>query len=294
MLFGGSKNTYDFLRNDVGARAAAQGGGFITMSDDPDLIFYNPAGLGTLTRSRVSFGFLKHLLDINSGYASYGTEVPNLGMIGVGVVYINYGEFDRTGEEGQDLGTFGAGDLVLNVGYGAHLNGDFTYGVGPKLIYSKIGEVNSTGGALDLGVQYIAIPNRLRLGASLLNLGTQFDLYANSRESLPIDFRFGMSLTPEHLPATITLSFQKVNERQEDVMEHFKAFSVGSEFIISPNLLIRAGYNNERRQELKVGSSSGLAGFSIGAGFVTDTYNLDYAYNSYGSIGALHRISLSL
>ena len=75
----------------------------------------------------------------------------------------------------------------------------------------------------------------------------------------------------------------------------FKAFSVGVEFILSPNVFLRAGYNNERRQDLKVGSGSGsgLAGFSIGTGIATGDYQFDYAFTSNGPVGAFHRFSLS-
>src|SRR5437867_3069862 len=144
-LFASGNGTYDFLRNDTSPRAAAMGGSYVTMMDDPTTIFYNPAGLGSLSRTRVSFGFFKHLLDINEGYASYGTEIPNLGFVGGGVEYINYGEFKRTGLEGQDLGTFGAGELALIAAYAGELRPDVHYGASMKFIYSSIAEVSSTG-----------------------------------------------------------------------------------------------------------------------------------------------------
>ena len=68
----GSGSTFDFLRTDVGARAGALGGSILTLTDDPNLVFYNPAGIATLSRRRVSFGYFKHLLDINSANVSWG------------------------------------------------------------------------------------------------------------------------------------------------------------------------------------------------------------------------------
>jgi hypothetical protein len=289
----GGKSTYDFLRNDVGARSAAMGGSFVAMTNDPNIIFYNPAGLGTVDGRKISVGFFKHLLDINAGYASVATEIPGLGHVGAGVVYTNYGEFKRTGEEGQDLGTFGAGEFALTAGYGGTLSPGLLYGANVTFIYSSIGEYNSSGAAVDLGVQYDAVPGRVRLAASILHLGTQFDPYGATNERLPLDVNIGAALTPEHLPATIMVHLHKLNEDYESVSDRFKAFSVGTEFTLSPNLFLRLGYNHERRQELKVGQSSGLAGFSIGGGIMTEMYGIDYAFNSYGTIGALHRISIA-
>jgi len=291
-LFSQGNSTYSFLRNDVGARAAALGGSFVTSTDDPNAIFYNPAGLGTLSSRKVSVGFFKHLLDVNSGSVSFGTEVPNLGFVGAGIVYINYGEFQRTGEEGQNLGTFSAGELALSAGYSGQLNPRLTYGASAKFIYSSIAETRSSAVALDLGVQHVAVPNRVVVGASLLNLGTQIDPYLITRESLPLDLKVGVSIYPEHLPATLMVDLHKLNEKQDNFGERLSQFSIGAEFTASPNVQIRMGYNNERRREFKIGQSSGLAGFSAGGGFSTGAYTVDYAFTSYGKIGSVHRISI--
>lgn len=286
-------STYNFLQIDVGARAAALGGAPVVMVDDPNAIFYNPAGLATLTQRRVSFGFFKHLLDVNAGHASFGTEIPNLGFVGAGVVYINYGEFMRTGEEGEDLGTFGAGELAVTAGYAGLLQPGLNYGVNAKFIYSSIAEAHSAAAAVDFGLQYVAIPDRITLGVSLLNLGSQFDPYVNTRENLPLDLRVGVALYPEHLPAALLLSLDRLNENQDSFGQRFRAFSVGVELAPGPNVHLRVGYNNGRRQDFKVLSSSGFAGLSIGGGINTEVYGVDYSYSSLGSIGAVHRISIT-
>jgi hypothetical protein len=287
------KSTYDFLRNDMGARSGALGGGQVLFIDDPTTIFSNPAGLATLTRTKFSVGFLKHLMDVNAGYAGFGTEIEGLGYVGAGIVYTNYGEFKRTTENADVIGTFGAGEFAATVGYGNELRSDLRFGVNAKLIYSSLADVSSAGAAVDLGVQYVVTPDRLSVGASLLNLGTQLNPYVTTRESLPLDFKVGAALSPEHLPATVLLNFHKLNEQQDNIIERLRAFSLGIEFQPDPSVNVRVGYNNERRRELKLGSSTGLAGFSAGIGFMTGNYALDYAYSSYGQIGGLHRISIT-
>src|SRR5262245_53791203 len=97
----GEGSTFNFLRTDVGARAGALGGSIAALTDDPNLVFYNPAGLATLSRRRVSLGYFKHLLDINSANLAWGDRVEGLGYLGAGALYMNYGDFEQTGEEGQ-------------------------------------------------------------------------------------------------------------------------------------------------------------------------------------------------
>jgi hypothetical protein len=293
-VFAQGNTVFDFLRNDAGARAAALGGSFLSASDDPNVIFYNPANLTTLTTKRLSIGFFKQLLDINSGYASFGMEVQDFGFVGAGIIYTNYGDFPRRGEEMQDLGTFSAGEFAMSIGYAGKYNPDLSYGTNLKIIYSSIAEYSSYAAAIDLGVNYIIMPGRLVGGASILNLGTQIDPYASTREELPFDCKIGVAIYPEHLPASILIDLHKLNESQDNFINHFKQFSVGVEFTASPNVQFRFGYNNEHRQEWRMNNSAGMAGFSIGGGFMTDVYVVDYAYNSMGKIGSLHRINIGL
>ena len=288
----GQVTTYEFFRNDMNPRAAALGGSFITSQDDPNAIFYNPAGLATLTTKRLSVGFFKHLLDINAGYASFGMEVDDFGFVGAGIVYVNYGTFKRTGEEGQYLGDFSAGEFALTLGYAGLLKPRLSYGVNAKLIYSSIAEISSSAAALDFGVEFVVVPDRFIVGAGILNLGTQLDPYYSTREKLPLDFKIGFSVFPEHFPGAIMVDWHKLNQTMDNFFERFKDFSVGVEFTASPNVQLRIGYNNEDRRELKIDQSAGMAGFSVGGGFSSDMYLIDYAFSSLGKIGALHRISV--
>ncbi len=91
--------TYNFLKLDIGARAAALGGSFITGKNDVNTIFYNPAALSTLTESQADIGFFKYLLDINSGNLAYSQKLAGSGYVGAGIRYVNYGSFDGRDEQ---------------------------------------------------------------------------------------------------------------------------------------------------------------------------------------------------
>ena len=291
---GESNGTYDFLRLDNGARSAALGGSFVSITDDPGIIFYNPAGLSTLASTRASFGYLKHLLDINSGYAAFGQQWGELGWIGAGVSYINYGSFKETDEVGNLLGTFHANELALLLGYSNVSYGSFHYGINLKFIYSAIADNRSDAIAGDIGGLYVIETEQITIGASLLNIGRQFKKYVSSREDLPLDLKVGMSKRLEHLPLLLNLDFHRLNDSADKFADRFRAFSIGGEFTLSEALRLRIGYNNERRRDLKIGTSAGLAGFSLGGGFAASTYKVDYAFSSLGTIGGLHRISLGI
>ena len=288
----GSGHTYDFLRADVGARPAALGGTFSAMANDPVMLFYNPAGVGAAGGKNLAFGYFKHLLDINSFNAGYAGDIEGFGTVAAGIVYIDYGTFDRTGEQGQNLGSFGAGELSASVGYAGYLLEGLRYGLGVKFIYSSIESYASSAAAVDIGLQYDAIPDRVVVAASLLHLGSQFDPFGVTREDLPLDLKIGAAITPEHLPAVLLIDFHRLTDASGSFGERLRAFSVGAEFTVSPHVMLRAGYNNARRQDLRLASGSGIAGFSVGAGITTGNYQFDYAFSSNGPVGAFHRISV--
>jgi hypothetical protein len=291
-LSAADNTVYSFLRNDASARAAALAGSFVSITNDPNTIFYNPGALSTLESPMGSIGFFKHLLDINAGYLSYGQLFEDVGYVGAGLIYTNYGSFDETDDLGNSLGTFHANDIALSVGYATTVGDQLHLGGAVKFIHSSIASFSSAGLAADIGVLYAIPDSRVTLGASLRNLGSQLSSYATTREDLPLDLSVGASIIPRGLPLLLNLNFHNLNESAESFANRFRAFTVGGEFTLSAVLQARIGYNNENRKDLKIGTSAELAGFSGGLGITIRQYTLDYSITSLGKIGSQHRVSV--
>ncbi len=287
------QNTYEFLRLDVSPRAAALAGSYVSNNDDPNVMFYNPAGINMLTNTPASFSFMKHLMDINSASLVISKEFESIGKFAAAVKYINYGEFTKADENGIKTGNFGAGDFALIVGYGNQLDSNFYYGANVKFIYSSIDEYSSSAVAVDLGLHYAFQESNWNFGFSVLNLGTQLSSYIDTFEDLPLDIRLGFSKQLENLPFKFYWSFNRLNEKQDDFFSRFKQISFGGEFKLGQSFRLRFGYDSEKRKELKIGTTAGLAGFSLGVGFSVSTYIIDYSFSSLGSIGSLHRFGVS-
>ncbi len=285
--------TYSFLRADVGARAAALAGSFVSVTNDPTAFLYNPASLATVDAHRGSAGFFKHLLDINSGYVSYTHQFENLGFFGAGVVYTNYGTFTETDEGGNERGTFGAGDIALAIGYGNEIQENLFLGGNVKFIYSSIAGYGSSAIAADAGVLFLIPESKVALGLSIRNAGTQLSSYLSTSEPLPLDVTVGGSIIPKGLPLLLNVSFHRLNDEGSEFINRFRSFSIGGEFTISRVVQLRIGFDNAVRKDLAVGTSADLAGFCAGLGITTGDYRIDYAISLLGKIGNLHRISLS-
>ena len=288
-----AQSAYEFLRLETSPRAAAVAGSFVANNDDPNVMFYNPAGINLLQGTPVSFSFLKHLEDVNSASIAASKDFEGIGKLAAAIQYISYGTFTKADAQGNNLGEFSAGDMALILGYGNQLDENFYYGANVKLIYSKISDVSSAAAAIDLGLHYAIPSSKWNFGFSVLNLGGQLSSYFDTKEELPLDIRVGFSKQLENLPLKFFWSFNKLNQKQDKFFNRFTQITFGGEFRLGQSLRLRFGYDNEKRKELKVSSSAGLAGFNLGVGFIVKGYNVDYAFSSLGFIGAMHRFGIS-
>ncbi len=288
-----SQSAFEFLKLDASARSASLGGAFTSNIDDPNVIFYNPASINYVEPDKISFGFLKHLLDVNSGYLSYTPQIKGIGKLGLGLIYTNYGDFEVLDESGYSQGQFTANDLGLILNYSDLIRNNLSYGVNVRLLYSSIHNLNSFAIAGDFGLIYYIPEKQFSAGLSVLNLGKQLDAYYTFKEKLPLDVRFGISKKLEHTPFRIYLEFVKLNEDKNSFFSRFNNFILGGEVFVSSALTLRFGFNNEKRKELKVGTTTGTEGFNIGMGLNISNYRFDYGLSSFGKIGSLHRINIT-
>ncbi len=288
---------YRFLHNDASARSAALAGAFVSMPEDPTALFYNPASVATLKESRISATFLKHVLDINSGFLSYNSTLEGLGDNGkfaVGVNYINYGSFDRADRNGVVSGTFGGYDLAVSGVYSNMLDSNLYYGVGIGLVANSLESSSSMAFTVDAGILYRLIAARTNIGLSVLHAGSQFSTLGGVRERLPLDIRLGVNHRLRGLPLLLNVSFQRLADEDESFFRRFENFSIGGELYLSTALQVRLGYDNQRRSGLAPESQRKLAGLSAGVGIlIKEKINVDYGISSLGNAGTLHRFSVS-
>ncbi len=289
-----SGSPFQFLRFNESARAAALGGAFVAMPDDPAALFFNPASLWTVEEEMVTTTYLKHVLDINSGLVSYSNHKENFGAYAASVTYTNYGGFDRADKSGQKSGTFGANDMSLNLSYANELDSNLFYGVTTKFIFSGLESFNSTALALDGGLLYQMPKIRTNIGASILHAGTQLSTFDEVSERLPLDIRIGANHRLRGLPLLLNFSFHHLADGTDNFFQRFENFSLGGEFSFGKSIQARIGYDNGVRRATTESSSRKLAGLSAGVGIITNFANIDYSISSFGAPAMLHRLSLGI
>ncbi len=278
---------YAFLRTPVGARPSAMAGSFVAMSEDPHCIYYNPAGVGNIQNRTATFGYLNHILDIQSFFGAY-VMPHSKGAYGLGVQYTSYGDFKRTNEFGQEQGSFGASNLVAYLSYAQLRGKNFMLGANVKYIRSELENFSSDAFAVDLGFIYHSpLFGNLDFGGGLFNAGSVISAFDVTKERLPLNAQFGVSKKLEHLPLRYSLAL--INYFDDNLV-----FRAGGEMNLATGLFLRLGYDTIGGDQ-KVGTDSDrFAGLSLGLGLEHQRYKIDYGISSFGEVGSLNRFSFGM
>jgi hypothetical protein len=286
--FAGSAGTtgFELFRVDGYARSAALGGSLIAVEGDLQALSSNPAGLAGFTRRAGGITYLKHVLDINLGNLSYAHPVEKIGVLGLGITYFDYGDFDKADENGQKLGEFGASDILLTASAARQLREDISGGVSVKYLSATIDDRSASAIALDAGTIYHTGYEGWDIGAGVYNVGTALSAFVKEKDPLPTTYKLGFSVPLEHLP--VHFSFGGSYTGEEGVEG-----AGGLEIKFAEQVFGRVGYNTLGIDQRTGSNDDALAGFSGGIGLKLKSISVDYALTSMGEIGYLNRFSIS-
>ena len=86
------------LRIPVGPRSTALGGTTVSDAYGPEALFWNPAGLATLSETDVYFTHLNYIADMNVNYFAVVTKAGSFGNIGFSAKMLDIGDVFVTTE----------------------------------------------------------------------------------------------------------------------------------------------------------------------------------------------------
>ncbi len=312
----GGSSTYDFLNLPGSARISAIGGNNISIKDSTDIgiAFQNPALLHQQMDKAISFNYAPYLSDISYGYVAFGKHFDDLGTFSIGLQYINYGQFDRTDEVGNLMGTFSGAEYALGITYARQLSPRFSMGMTLKPVFSQLEDYNSFGLATDFGVSYYKAESNFSFAVALKNLGSQISSYNDSYEEPPTDLQIGITKRLQHAPFRFSLTMQDMlnwdlsytvtdTENAENTITDESDISFGDnllrhmvfgiEFLPAKNFHVDFGYNHRRRKELAYAEKMSTAGFSWGFGFRVYKFHFSYGSARYHLGGSSNQFTIT-
>src|SRR6266446_480839 len=189
-----------FLVFPVGAQAVGMGQTATAMAGRGEAAFWNPAGLATLTDDEFSL----HSASLVAGRSNVlGAYFPSrgIGVIGGAVYLVDYGDLDRTDQNGNTIARIAPRNFEFLASYATNLTGSFVFGISYKLVQFRVdcsGDCRDfpagTGAthALDVGGQFrVGAGGPLRVGIALRNIGFRLQVQ-NQAQADPLPTRLAI------------------------------------------------------------------------------------------------------
>lgn len=264
-----------FLKINMGARPIALGKSFVSVGNDINSIYWNPAGLSYINKKALSVSHNEWLYDTALESASYAFP-SGQDMLGISCLYVHMGEMAGYDENGENPYTFNASGLELALSYAGAISPGIRFGSNIKMFQETLENERAEGYALDLGFIYGGIPDRFSAGICIRNLGPWIK-FIDERESLPqsITAGAGYRLLDEHLTLSLDIT---------QPCDNALYAGMGAELMLGELFSIRAGYTSYSSFEQYITGGFGLK---------VSGWLLDYSYVPYGTLDTAHHMTLS-
>lgn len=308
----GGQTVFNGLNIQPAARVAAMGGNFISSKDgDVNLANANPSLIDSSMHGMMALSYVDYFAKTNFGHAAYAHHLKKDLTLAANIQFISHGKMNEYDALGNSIGTFSAGDYMLNVGAGYQYDSLWSIGASFKTLYANIAEYNSLAFAIDAGATYHNPIKNWTISGVIKNLGTQVKTFtADNREKLPFEIQVGISKKPQHAPFRFSLTLENLQQWDltyegesgstttdpltgEEVSTRNFEFGdkamrhaiLGVEFLLSEKFQFQMAYNYRRRQELAIENKPGMSGFSFGVFFKVKKIELSYGRAIYNIAG---------
>ena len=318
ILFAQIQNSsYNSLNLNNSSRVLSMGGDVISIVDnDVSLAFQAPSLLNKEMNRQMSFNFVDYVSDINFISFHYAQKISNNLMIFSGLDAINYGEFIGSDATGNSTSLFTANQQIFTLGTAKQISDKFTLGTNIKLLNSQLESYHSLSLSSNVSTTYFNKENNLAATLLFKNMGKPIKSYTSNSENLPFEIQLGLSKSLQHLPFRYSLVLHHLNvydisndynlntiydltsntiiiKKETVAKKMLRHVILGGE--LNPfrkSLYLRAGFNFQRREDLKLSSSFSMSGFSWGMGFSVKKIQINYSRSALHSSSVLNSFSL--
>ena len=260
-----------WLSDYVTARTLGLGGAFVAVADEATAVTWNPAGLALLVPNELRFETAQLFEDTSINAFNFAVPGNRLPSFGLSVISLSSGDFQRTNELNDDLGTFKQSETAYVFTMAKYLNTRFAVGTNVKLVRQSIEEFSGNGFGFDLGAIYSVTPT-VKVGASVMNLGGPNLTLRDTKETFPVEFRAGFSAVMLNGRGLFTA---EVDQAAGPGMR----FRGGSEYWVQPSIGLRVGMNETE-------PAGGLSYRFM------EKYQFDYGVQDH-AMGLTHRLGLT-
>jgi hypothetical protein len=278
-LAAAGKDGFVFLKDGPGVRQSGMGDSAVSVADDVNGAFWNPAGFAEVRSDQASFAYSSEALSMTRQSLSFARP-SDFGGWGVSLQRGDSGNIQGYDTGDAKTSNFNVGDESASFGLAGRRGLSTSYGATVKYVSQKISDVSASAYAADLGVlqrlTWNGRPLPFSAGLAVRNVGSKAS-FDGEKTSLPQSVDAGMDFHGFSEAVTVAAEVHKPQDGHS-------YFSAGGEMWLRGAMAIRAGYDG--------GTDLGN-GFHVGVGFKLKGIQIDYAWTAMGNgFGNVHRFGL--
>jgi len=300
------------LKIGAGARAIGMGESVVSVINDANAMYWNPAGMTQSIGNHVAFSQTQWFGGLQHRFASGLYKMDEESAIGFSIANLNAGSIKVTTE----FRPFGTGETInfgtsaFSLGYARQFTEQFSAGLTLRYLHEQAGTMRLNGVLFDAGTFYktglgtsrfaVAISNfggKLTPSGTVKTQGTSPNFNGGEASAFqsfdpPINFRIGFAMEPiiDSMQAwTVSVQLNHPNDNAEN-------YALGTEYVrtfseaFPAKVIIRSGYIIGLEQ----GQFSAGAGMHLPINGNEYVLQLDYAYTDLAMLGAIHRFTIGM
>jgi hypothetical protein len=269
-----------FLQLGSGSRSEALGEAYVALSDDPEGMAYNPAGLAQMLKGELVASHALWLQGMTYDNLDAALSLGDGGVAGASFDYLAIPQIARTEQIADtadpelnyvQVGTFSPFDLQGSLAYARPVLRGLLAGGAVKFINENVAGAGALGLGLDLGLLYQAPLRGLTAGLAVQNLGPPMR-FESEASPLPLVARVGAAY--RMLDDSLLVSVEEDAPQQDAPV-----FAAGLEYNIAGRFYPRAGWRYDGQGNP----------WTLGFGLKYLQWGLDLSVVPYGDLGLSYR-----
>jgi hypothetical protein len=193
---------------------------------------------------------------------------------------LSFGELERRDASGELKGNFRPYDLALTFSYARKFTPDLAMGINMKFLREQIDDEKAQAVAFDFGGRYDVPNTQLTFGFNLQHFGTKVK-FVEEAFDLPLNLKAGIAYGLLDNSLTVTADLNRPWDNDINI-------GLGIEYTPITMFHLRSGY----RYSLGGNDLGVVSGLTAGLGLSIESYQIDYAFVSFGELGPTHRVSV--
>jgi hypothetical protein len=257
------------------------GNAYVGIADDVNAVYFNPAGLGFISRPELTAMHTNYFQDMNYEFGAFAYPT-DYGAFAISAATLKVEEIQKRASNETLQGTFDASDSAYGFSYSRLFGPLLALGVTARYIEQEIDTSKAGTWSGDLGVmkKFGRIP--MSLGLAVRHFGEDIE-FTSDADPLPttVDLGVGFNLMKDRVQLGLNVQKPRDNDYQ---------FGTGLE-VRQPlgkdvRAALRGGYNSAWTD------ADSANGFAMGGGLAIHSFDVDFAWVPFGDLGDTIRYSL--